>query len=133
MFQSSGEGWTVALQYSVWWSGKQEERERERQGYGTALYKAKSCKQTDDCTNSVNYEANEKLKGSSNEKFDQMLFRLSFQVIKWSGKKKCSLRYILACDLLHSERKNAIKLGVSKSQFSFWQAAVYKYAKIWFH
>lgn len=94
-------------------------RERERQGYGTALYKAKSCKQTDDCTNSVNYEANEKLKGSSNEKFDQMLFRLSFQVIKWSGKKKCSLRYILACDLLHSERKNAIKLGVSKSQFSF--------------
>lgn len=62
-------------------------RERERQGYGTALYKAKSCKQTDDCTNSVNYEANEKLKGSSNEKFDQMLFRLSFQVIKWSGKK----------------------------------------------
>lgn len=77
----------------------------ERWGYGTALYKARCCKQTDDCTNSVNYKANEKLKGSSNEKFDQMLFRLSFQVIKWSGKKKGSPRYILACDLFHSEKK----------------------------
>lgn len=57
-------------------------RNRKRRGYGTSLHKAKHCKQTDDCTNSVNYEANEKLKGSSNEKFDQMLFRLSFQVIK---------------------------------------------------
>lgn len=71
------------LSVMIWKAG----RERERQGYDTALYKAKSCKQTDDCTNSVNYEANEKLKGSSNEKFDQILFRLSFQVIKWSGTK----------------------------------------------
>lgn len=92
----------------------------KRQGYGTALYKVKSCKQTDDCTNSVNYEANEKLKGSSNEKFDQMLFRLPFQVIKWSGEKKKKGPF-------HSfiqKKKKAIKLGISKSQFSFWQATI---------
>lgn len=78
----------------------------KRQGYGTALYKVKSCKQTDDCTNSVNYEANEKLKGSSNEKFDQMLFRLPFQVIKWSGekKKKRSLSFF------HSKKKKGNKV-----------------------
>lgn len=87
----------------------ERERERERLGYGTALYKAKRCKQTDDCTNSVNYEANEKLKGNSNEKFDQMLFRLSFQVIKWSGKKS-SPRYVLACDLFHVEKKKCNKV-----------------------
>lgn len=91
--------------YPTWCDNlESKKRERERQGYGTALYKAKRCKQTDDCTNSVNYEANEKLKGSPNEKFDQMLFRLSFQVIKWSGKKG-SPRYVLACDLFYSEKK----------------------------
>lgn len=78
---------------------------RERQRYGTVLNKAKCCKQNNDCRNSVNYEANEKLKGSSNEKFDQMLFRLSFQVIKWSGKKG-SPRCILACDLFCSKNNN---------------------------
>lgn len=108
--------------YPTWCDNlESKKRERERQGYGTALYKAKRCKQTDDCTNSVNYEANEKLKGSPNEKFDQMLFRLSFQVIKWSGKKG-SPRYVLACDLFYSEKKNAIKLGKSESRFSFSQA-----------
>lgn len=73
---------------------------KEREGYGTVHYKAKSCKQADDCTNSVNYEANEKLKGSSNEKFDQMLLRLSMHIIKWL--KKGSPRYILACDFFHT-------------------------------
>lgn len=73
------------LQYATFFP--QIVKQRERTGYDTVLYKAKSCKQTDDCTNSVNYEANEKLKGTSNEKFDQMLLRLSFHIIKWTEKR----------------------------------------------
>lgn len=100
----------------------------ERRGYGTALYKARCCKQTHDCTNSVNYKANEKLKGSSNKKFDQMLFRLSFQVIKWSGKKRFpKVRFSLWSVSL---RKKKMQQSSERLKVSFPRAMVFQHGKI---
>lgn len=50
------------------------------------ITRQKSCKQSDDGTHLVNYKANEKLRRRSNEKFDQMLLRLSVHLIKRSEK-----------------------------------------------
>lgn len=75
--------------------------------------KHKSCKQEDDYTHLFNYEANEKLKRRYNEKFDQMLLRLSFHLIKQSEKMLPKVPF-LPCDIFQM-LQNPVELTANES------------------
>lgn len=93
------------------------------------ITKQKSCKQADDGAHLVNYEANEKFKRRSNEKFDQMLLTLSFHLIKRSEKPLPRAPF-LPCDIFHMLQKSSKLNRKLKLCFPLWQPGVLKHVNM---